>query len=295
MATMAVTGQDQPLTRGMRAILVVGGALVAVAGVQLFILSEETDRWFAFTVVPPLTAAFLGAFYFAACILAWLSARERDWSRARPGIPGVVAFVWLTGIATLVHLDQFAIDSSDPITAELAWAWVLVYFLEPPVLLAIFVHQLRVPGADPPRRHRLPGWFRAVTTAIGAVLAVLGVVLFMAPTGASELWPWELTSLTGRLVAAWLVAQGVVFLQVAWEDEWSRLGPTMAACVAIGALQLAALARYGESIEWDRAGAWGYVAAAAAVLLIGLYGWPAARRAVSGAPRPGAAAVRPST
>ena len=290
---MAVT--DRPLTRGMRIILVVGGALVAVAGVQLFILSEQTDRWFAFTVVPPLTAAFLGAFYFAACVLAWLSALERDWSRARPGIPGVVAFVWLTGIATLVHLDRFALDSSDPVTAELAWAWVLIYFLEPPVLLAIFIHQLRVPGSDPPRRHRLPSWFRGLTVALGAVLVVAGVVLFAAPSGASELWPWTLNALTGRLVAAWLVAQGAVFVQIAWEDEWSRLGPTMAGCVAIGALQIAAIARYGESIEWSRPAAWGYVVVAAAVLLVGLYGWPAARRAASGAVRPAPSAIRPST
>ncbi|MDP8943372.1 MAG: hypothetical protein M3N16_04545 [Actinomycetota bacterium] len=292
---MAVTGQERPVTLGMRTILVVGGALVAVAGVQLFILSEETDRWFAFTVVPPLTAAFLGAFYFAACVLAWLSAREREWSRARPGIPGVVAFVWLTGIATLVHLDKFALDSSDPVTAELAWAWVLIYFLEPPILLALFVHQLRVPGGDPPRRHRLPTWFRGLSVALGAALVVIGAVLFVAPTGASELWPWTLNALTGRLVAAWLVAQGAVFVQVAWEDEWGRLGPTMAACVAIGALQLAALGRYSETIDWSRPGAWAYLAVAAGVLLVGLYGWPAARRAVSGPTRPAASAVRPST
>ena len=292
---MADTGQERPLTTGMRAILLVGGGLVAAAGVQLFLLSEHTERWFAFTVVPPLTAAFLGAFYFAACVLAWMSARERTWSWARPGIPGVVAFVWLTGIATLLHLEQFALDSSNLVTAELAWVWVVIYVVEPPVLLALFVHQVRVPGADPPRRERLPAWFRGVAVGLGAALVALGVVLFVAPATGSELWPWTLTSLTGRLVGAWLVGQGMVFVQVAWEDDWARLRPTMAACVAIGALQLAAVARYGETIDWSRPGAWGYVAVATAVLLVGLYGWPAARRAVAGSARPAASAVRPST
>jgi hypothetical protein len=44
----------------MRGLLLAAGALVFLAGFQLFILTEQTDLYFAWTIQPPLTAAFLG-------------------------------------------------------------------------------------------------------------------------------------------------------------------------------------------------------------------------------------------
>src|SRR5215210_5213650 len=103
---------ERPLTTGMRAILIAGGTLVLIAGIQLFVLTEHTEMWFAFRIEEPLNAAFLGAFYWAAWTLAWLSARENTWARARLGVPGVLAFVWLAGIATAVHYDWMQLDEA---------------------------------------------------------------------------------------------------------------------------------------------------------------------------------------
>jgi hypothetical protein len=51
------------LSKGMRLLLFVAGGLVFLAGFQLFILAEQTDRYFAWTIQPLLTAAFLGGGY----------------------------------------------------------------------------------------------------------------------------------------------------------------------------------------------------------------------------------------
>jgi hypothetical protein len=40
----------RPLVSGMRLLLLVAGALVFLAGFQSFILTEQTDRYFAWTI-----------------------------------------------------------------------------------------------------------------------------------------------------------------------------------------------------------------------------------------------------
>jgi hypothetical protein len=67
--------------------------LVSAVGVFLFALGEDTHRLFAWTIKPPLTAAFLGANYWSAIFLAVLSARERVWANAR--ITYVVSVVFI--------------------------------------------------------------------------------------------------------------------------------------------------------------------------------------------------------
>ena len=67
------------LAPGMRRILNVAGTLVFLAGIQLFVLSTATDRFFAWTIGVPLTAAFLGVGYWASVALEWLAAREKTW------------------------------------------------------------------------------------------------------------------------------------------------------------------------------------------------------------------------
>ena len=152
MELSAGTPATKPLSVGMRRMLLVASALVFIVGIQLFVLSEQTDRYFAWTVAPPLTAAFLGAAFWAAGILELLAARQRVWASARIAVPAVLLFTTLTLLATLLHLDRFHLDTAS------GWVWLAVYAAVPPVMLALFVRQLRVPGGDPPRRAPLPRW-----------------------------------------------------------------------------------------------------------------------------------------
>ena len=62
--------------------LVLFSGLVFIAGVPLFVLTEQTDHYFAWTTQPSLTAAAFGAFYWASCALSLLSVREREWANA---------------------------------------------------------------------------------------------------------------------------------------------------------------------------------------------------------------------
>jgi hypothetical protein len=71
-------GQEptRPLTNAMKWLLLAASLFVFLAGIQLFVLTEHTDRYFAWTVDPPLTAALLGGAYWASSIMELLAARQ---------------------------------------------------------------------------------------------------------------------------------------------------------------------------------------------------------------------------
>ena len=57
--------------------------LLFIAGIQLFILSEQTETYFAWTFAAPVSAAFLGAGYWSAMFHAHAGARAKAWAYVR--------------------------------------------------------------------------------------------------------------------------------------------------------------------------------------------------------------------
>lgn len=268
---------ERELFWGMRAILWIGGGFVLLAGVQLFVLADRTDDLFAWTIAPPQTAAFLGACYWAAAVLAFASARQPTWARARIGVPGVLVFIWLTLLATLIHLDKFHLDEGDFQAKFAAWTWLTIYILEPPALLLAFVIQLRMPGADPPRDRPLPAWLRGALALLAGFLLVFGAALYVAPLDVGDLWPWVLTPLTGRAVAAWIVALALLFGAMVWEDDRLRVIPAWALLITLVPLAVAAPLRFDEGVDWGSPEMIVYLALAATVLALAAAGLLRAR------------------
>ena len=258
-------------TPAMRRMLYVSGAFVLIAGFQLFVLSGRTEDFFAWTIDPPLTAAFLGAGYWSSAILELGSARRREWSRARLAMPAVLFFTTLTLVLTLVHLERFHLDS------VFGLAWLAVYSAFPICMATILFLQLRAPGADAPRERGMPDWMRWALGAQAVVLFVYGAALYVAPVGAASLWPWTLTPLTGRAVGAWLLGTGFVAAHVAIENARERVDLAVLSYGAFGALQLVAIARYPDTPDWSALGAAAYVGFLAAMTVVGLAAWLACR------------------
>jgi hypothetical protein len=269
--------RERGLFWGMRTILWVGGGFVFLAGVQLFVFSDRTDEMFAWTIEPPTTAAFLGACYWAAAVLAFASALQPTWARARIGVPGVLAFIWLTLLATLIHLDKFHLDEGETRAQIAGWTWLLIYILEPPALLAAYVVQLRMPGVDPPRDRPLAGFLRGWIVVLGAFFFLFGAALFIAPLDVGDLWPWPLTPLTGRATAAWIVALGLLLAAMAWEDDRLRVLPGWALIATLVPLAVAAPVRFDEGIDWGSPEMVVYLVLAAQLLTAAVYGIVTAR------------------
>ena len=165
-----------PIDRGLRLFFAISAILALIAGILLFIGAQETDRFFSWTIEVPLTAAFLGAAYWAAFVLLGWAARQRDWAMARPAVPPVFVIALLLLVATLVHLDLFDLDSI------FGWFWLTVYAAVVPLLAFLVARQVRAAGRVPPGTRPLRGWLRAVLLAQAIAMLGVGVALFIAPS-----------------------------------------------------------------------------------------------------------------
>jgi hypothetical protein len=284
IASAADTPDIRPHSVGLRRFYYVAVLLVTSVGFFLFVLSESTDRWFAWTIQPPLTAAFLGANYWAAFFLAFLSAREPIWARTRITYAVSVVFTSLTLLATLLHLDKFKFDNAN------GWLWVIVYVTVPPLLVFLLPGQLRLPGGEPPRAAPIDRWLLPIMAVQGAIVLVIGTALIVAPSTSDSLWPWQLTPLTSRAVGAWLLALAAGLAVTLFERDWARIRVAAVTFTAGPLLQFVALARFSDTVNWNSAGIWAYLVFLAGILLLGLYGLPRSFAAA----RQGMAFARPA-
>ncbi|HEV8564586.1 MAG TPA: hypothetical protein VGR41_06700 [Actinomycetota bacterium] len=278
---MAVPQQPRRLTDGMRRLLFVASGLVALAAFQLFVLTDHTQAYFSWTIQPGMTAAFLGAGYLASVFLEYLAARRAVWVEVRHTIPPVLSFTILTEIVTLLHLGKFHFGERLVWAGLAAWVWLAIYTLVPITMIVLLPGQLRVRGTDPPRTAPIP---RAAVVAMGVHAAValpVGALLFIDPVRWSSIWPWELTPLTGRAVAAWLLGIGVGLVAVMTERDLRRSRPGLIAYAVFGAGQLVALARYGRDVRWGEPQAWVLLVWVTSAAVLGMLGIVASSRAAT--------------
>lgn len=239
------------LTPGMRKLLWIAGFLVFLAGMQLFVFTERTETLFAWTIDVPLTAAFLGAAYWASVSFEWLAARQRVWANARIAVPTVLVFTTLTEVVTLYHLELFHLgDSFAPTTRAVTWAWIAIYTVVPLCMVALLVGQSKASGEDP-SREPLPRWIAGVLTVHALVMLPLGAYLLIAPENAAGLWPWPLTPLTGRAVGAWVFSLGTAAGHCVKENCLSRVRVATQSYIVLAALEFIAVARYLDTVNWS--------------------------------------------
>ena len=223
------------------------------ASASLYLRPDDTDEFFAWTIQPPLTAALLGAAFGGTLVLFALALRETVWANARIVIPAPLTLSTLLLIATLIHLDKFHLDEGG-VAAVVAWIWLVVYIIVPPVFVVVTVLQLRAPGGDPLRSVPAPSWLRGAMLVYGGAAVIGGAILFVIPEEVAPHWPWAITPLTGRAVAAWLVGLGVAGLQAVYEADFRRLRAAVGGFSVIGGLGLLAVARFSDDVDWDVGG-----------------------------------------
>jgi hypothetical protein len=263
----------------LRAIFYLGSVLSLLAGVQLFFLSDKTDLYFSWTIQSTLMAATLGAFYFGAMMFGILAWREKAWANVRGPAFGLFAFIVLTLVATLLHLDRFHLGNENLVTRTSTWVWMSVYFVLPVVMLIALVLQARALGADPRRTSTLPAWIRLLSFLHALAGILLAGWLFFAPQSLIPAWPWSLTPLTARALAAWLFALGIVSLQAILENDWRR-NRLMAYGFGVSAtLAIIAVMRYASQMNWQSTLGIGYLTYLVLMLAIGVMSLLPLRRA----------------
>ena len=240
--------------------------LLFIAGVQLFILSEQTEMYFAWTIPLPLTAAFMGAGYWAAIAHALATSLRTNWERVRVALPAALTATTLLLIATLLHLDQFHLNSPAFITRFVTWVWIAVYVVTPPIFLYLLVTRFRRAERKGESQIPFPGWVRGGFYILAAFGLIFGIGLFFLPESFIPLWPWRLAPLASRAVGAWMTTFGVAAATLAWDNDLVNGKGALASLVAFCILQFVVLLRYSGSVDFANPLAWGYIL----FLLLGL-------------------------
>lgn len=233
--------------------------LLFIAGVQLFVLSEQTDLYFAWTIPLPFTAAFMGAGYWAALANAFVIIRNPSWDRTRVSIPAGLTATTLLLIATILHISQFHLDSPARITRFVTWVWIIVYVLTPPIFLYFFVVQLRGARDKNASQNPFPGWMRGGFYLLAILGLITGFGLFFFPQFFIPLWPWPVPPLASRVVGSWMATFGVASASLAWGNDLVTGAGALASLFAFCVLQFVVIFRYLESVDFAKPLAWIYI------------------------------------
>jgi hypothetical protein len=240
--------------------------LLFIAGLQLFVLSEHTDIYFAWTFAAPISAAFMGAGYWAAILHAYTGTRAKAWVYVRTSMPAALTATTLLTLTTFLHLDKFHLHSPLLITRFVTWVWIAVYVVVPPILVIAWIVQARLPGGQIKGQHPLPKWLSVGFALLAAFALLSGLGLLIVPDTMSALWPWAVTPLAARAISSWLCAFGVACVSLALENDSNYGAGTCSSLFAFCILQLIVLARYSVALDWAKPMAMAYVL----FLLIGL-------------------------
>ena len=210
-----------PATRGLLGAFT---ALTGLAVIALLLRADATDQYFAWTISPPISAAFLGSGYAAGCVLVVLSLRSGDWQVVRGPILTILVFTVLTLAASLLHLGRFHFHAGPRVAMFAAWWWTAVYVLLPPAMVAAVLLQDRRSPRREAHRTPVPRGLALPLAAEGVVMLAAGAALFADPGVARTVWPWPLTPLVARAVAAWLVAFAAAAGLALRDGDLARLG-----------------------------------------------------------------------
>lgn len=203
----------RPLTRVV-AVLVL--PFLAAAFVLLYFFPADTERLFAWTIQPPLTAMVLAAAYAGGIWFFIQVLRLGRWHRVRHGFPGALLFATLLALATVLHWDRFHFGHISFIT------WATLYLVTPVLLLGVLIVNWRADRGRPDAVDTTIPWPARILLAVfGVASLVTGLVLFVAPTVAVGSWAWEVTPLTARVIGTVLTLPGTVHVWLLLDARWS--------------------------------------------------------------------------
>jgi hypothetical protein len=242
-----VTDRILPYTRGVGAFII--PFLVAAWGI-LYLFPANTDTLFAWTIKPPLTAMFLGSAYLGGIWFFVQVVRPNRWHAVRWGFPAVLVFSTLLATATFLHWGKFHFGHISFIV------WVTLYVVTPfLVLAAMIVNRREDPRVPDDPDIVVPAWVRILLAIVGLAALACGLVLFVVPQVAIDVWGWPLTPLTARVAGAILTLPGMVNVWMLGDPRWSAFRQIFQAQLAsLVFITLALTLRSGELL-WSRSAA----------------------------------------
>ena len=270
----------QPLERGdrvLRTTKAVSAVIVPVltaAFVILFLFPGQTRTLWGWTIRSRMSCMFMGGGYLAGALFFARASRAKEWHRLGPGIIATTVFAGALGVATFLHWPEFNHGHVS------FWAWTLLYVSTPLLLPVLYVKNRQFdPGTPRPEDVPIPAWIRTTMTVLGAGQLLFAVTLFLRPSLFLADWPWGLTTLSARSLAAFAAFPAVIYLAFAFEHRWSALRWPFETAIAGVTLIAVGAARSSGDFR-DGAQAWLWRAGLLVALAFLIFVWLTMRREV---------------
>ncbi len=176
---------------------------------------------FAWPVVPPFSAMFIGASFIVRAYIGYFLWREKYWPRLRWQRAGNLAFLIVILITTYWHIDKMN-WKSDLLVVGI---WLVAYTVEPIMLFLIEPRGEASQEPLPPEERRGPvlAGLKWVAT-VGLILSVaIGGLMFINPQFLNTRWPWPLDPFNSRIMAAFLALTGAWCATIYFSKEWAEV------------------------------------------------------------------------
>ncbi|MEA2231096.1 MAG: hypothetical protein QOD83_912 [Solirubrobacteraceae bacterium] len=222
MAPKTTQGRDGEILRATRWASIVVFAILVPALVILWGMPGRTADLWAWTIKPDLTPIFLGAGYGAGAYFFLRTLRAKEFHPSAAGIFGAAFFAALMLIATIIHWDRFNHGNAPLMGAIVFYGWVAVYIVSPVVVFALWWFNRRTDSGEPaPGEPIVPAWIGRMAQGVAAGALLAAAIFFLAPATAIDIWPWELTPLTSRVLGSFTAQVGVGALLLSLDRRWS--------------------------------------------------------------------------
>jgi hypothetical protein len=235
--TIRSASRPRSLARDDRVLLgtrMVAGFVILILALAVWVLylhPDETDQAFAWTIKPRMTALALGAGYAMGAYFFARVLTSTRWHRAALGFMPITAFTIAMLLATLLHWDRFHHG-----TFSFA-LWVVIYAITPLLVPLTWLRNRSTdPGTTEPHDLFVPRWVRRAAGLAGLAVTLFAVLVFVLPDLAIRSWPWQLTPLTARVFAGWMLLPGIGGLVLSRERRWSGGWRLLVESVSVGAL-----------------------------------------------------------
>jgi hypothetical protein len=260
---LAVESRWRPVGLGIRAFLWVATPLAFLGGMQVTLLAEHTETYWAWTIALPITAIFIGASFGATAVLFAWGLQQREWIRVRAVVSGGPFVTVGLLVATLQHVSEFH--------GAVGVIWVEAYVFAVPAFFAAAVQQLMVPGRDRRVEEQMPSRLRVVLGLQALVMLAWGILLFARSHDAGAVWAWPLAPLAAQATAAWLLGIGGSAAYISVRGDRADMPGAALSYIVLGTIWIGGAIFAGGAFHNDLDAVL-YIAFAVSVVFVGVVG-----------------------
>lgn len=253
-----------------RSLIILSALLIPIlvtAFVMLYLFPNSLGaERFAWSINPLMSSMMLGATYLGGAYFFGASLFSRQWRHMRLGLLPVTAFAGTLGIATILHWEAFA---HERLGFQL---WAFLYFVVPPLLPILWYrNEQKARQEDFGREGNLPPISRWAFGGLGIIMMVASLLLFFLPESMATAWPWTLSPLTARVMAAMFILPGLTGVSLAYDGGWSGARHLLPALTLPVVLMLIAAVAARTDLDWTNPTSWLYVGSLVVILLLAGY------------------------